>query len=301
MSERIWFERFPAALVARDQWVMWRYVERDGRPTKVPFQPNGQHARTDDPSTWSSLAACRAARAACIGHWEAVTYDGVGYVFSADDPFVGIDLDKCRGEQWAADFVAQWATYTEITPSWRGYHLIGLGTLPGGKGRRKGAVELYDRGRFFTMTGVTYPQAPAEPQPVQGALDALLAEWTPPRRGTVPRTAPAEADDQTVLERALRAQNGATVGRLYAGDATGHDTPSQADAALIALLIPYTRDAAQLDRLFRGSGLMRAKWDEMRGTQTYGALTIAQELTFVTFDARRQPPDRTPWWERPAL
>src|SRR5262249_7028533 len=32
------------------------------------------------------------------------------------------------------------------------------------------------------------------------------------------------------------------------------------------------------DRLFRQSGLMRDKWDEQRGAQTYGARTIAEAL-----------------------
>ena len=44
----------------------------------------------------------------------------------------------------------------------------------------------------------------------------------------------------------------------------------------------YTKDAAQIDRLFRRSGLMRAKWDEQHGEQTYGATTIAKALAKVT-------------------
>jgi putative DNA primase/helicase len=281
MSERIWFERFPEALTARDQWVLWRYVEREGRPTKVPFQPNGVHARTDDPTTWSSLSAVQAARWACIGHWDAVTYDGVGYVFSAGDPFVGIDLDKCRGEQWAADFVARFATYTEITPSWKGYHLIGQGSLPAGKGRRKGAVEVYDRGRFFTMTGVTYPDAPSTPRPVQEPLDALLAEWQPvppPPRAPLSGRVPHWRAD-TVIRRALEAANGDKLRAIWNGANGPFPSDSEADLGLCGLLAFWSDDPAVLDACFRQSGRMRDKWDELHGAQTYGALTIAKALS----------------------
>jgi putative DNA primase/helicase len=32
-------ENIPEELTERPQWVCWRYEERDGKPTKVPFTP----------------------------------------------------------------------------------------------------------------------------------------------------------------------------------------------------------------------------------------------------------------------
>jgi putative DNA primase/helicase len=76
----------PQDLRARPQWVCWKLEERGGKTTKVPYSPNGQHAKSSDPATWTTFEeACKASR----------DYAGVGYVFSPDDPFVGIDLDDC--------------------------------------------------------------------------------------------------------------------------------------------------------------------------------------------------------------
>src|SRR5690349_21235281 len=84
----------PLELRERQQWVIWRYEEKDGRPTKMPYEPvataaKRRRASTTDPDTWgqfgSALAVC-----------DLEKYDGVGFVLSADDPYVGIDLDHCR-------------------------------------------------------------------------------------------------------------------------------------------------------------------------------------------------------------
>jgi putative DNA primase/helicase len=88
-------------------------------------------------------------------------YDGIGFVFCNADPFVGIDLDDCFDPE--SGEVARWAQkiinrvqegYVEISPSGNGIHIIVEGTVRDG-GMRKGKVEMYDRGRFFTITGKT--------------------------------------------------------------------------------------------------------------------------------------------------
>ncbi|MGH3145785.1 MAG: hypothetical protein ACRDTR_08285, partial [Rubrobacter sp.] len=133
------------------QWVCWRSEERDGRPTKVPYSPaSGLRARSDDPVTWGTLSEAR--EAAREGD-----YEGVGFVFTAGDPFCGVDLDACvdpeTGEvaSWAAEVLDELDSYTEFSPSGRGLHVLVRAELPPG-GRRKGRVEMYDRGRFFTVT-----------------------------------------------------------------------------------------------------------------------------------------------------
>jgi len=86
----------PEELRERQQWVVWRYEEtKDGRRTKMPYQLHTQErwkASSIDSKTWgyfgSALAVC-----------EREGYDGVGFMLSADDPYVGIDLDHCRDPQ----------------------------------------------------------------------------------------------------------------------------------------------------------------------------------------------------------
>lgn len=77
----------PAELRERPQWVIWRRAERDGKTTKVPYRCDGSGmASSTDPSTWSTYESAIASTGARIA-------DGIGYVFSADDLYVGVDLD----------------------------------------------------------------------------------------------------------------------------------------------------------------------------------------------------------------
>lgn len=132
------------------QWVLWRTEARDGKPTKVPLNPhNGYHASVTDPGAWGTLAEA----------YEATTKhecDGVGFVFSKKDSYVGVDLDKCitdgAVEPWAWEIVQRLNSYTEISPSGRGLHIIVSGSIKGTR-RRKGRVEAYNHSRFFTITG----------------------------------------------------------------------------------------------------------------------------------------------------
>jgi putative DNA primase/helicase len=145
-------ENIPEQLTERPQWVCWRYEERDGKMTKVPYTDTGWRASTTDLLTWTTCAMALAA-------YERGHCDGIGFVFSSADPFVGIDLDDCRNPEscevapWAQKIISRVQEgYIEISPSGRGVHIIVEGSVRDG-GMRKGKVEMYGRGRFFTVTG----------------------------------------------------------------------------------------------------------------------------------------------------
>ncbi|MGH3085706.1 MAG: hypothetical protein ACRDSJ_00125 [Rubrobacteraceae bacterium] len=134
------------------QWVCWRSEERGGRKTKIPCSPrSGSRARCDDPATWGTFAEAR----------EAVrerSCDGVGFVFTADDPFCGVDLDGCvdpasgKVEPWAKEIVDHLDSYTEVSPSGTGLHIIVHAKIPEGRpGNRKDNVEIYDRLRSLFL------------------------------------------------------------------------------------------------------------------------------------------------------
>jgi P4 family phage/plasmid primase-like protien len=171
--------KLPQALIARVQWVLWRYETRKGKPTKVPYQVNGGRAKCNDPATWSAFDAVIAA-------WtkNPKRYDGIGFVFAASDSFVGIDLDNCIDQAgnikpWAQLIIEQFAnTYMEISPSGRGLKIWAKARLDG-PGRRTpyqdGAIEVYDRGRFFTTTGNAVHGAPLQVEDHQAEVAALYA------------------------------------------------------------------------------------------------------------------------------
>lgn len=192
----------PDELSALPQWINWRYIGEDRR--KVPFNPrNGDYAKTNDPSTWSTLEQAQ------------VTGESLGFVFSPDDGLFGIDLDGCIAsdgvvQEWAIKIVDQLATYAEISPSGSGIKLWGRGYVGAGRKRPVDAIavagkppqiEVYDRGRYFAFTGQPFGEA----RPVrecQAELDALLAHYWPPAPAPVERTTYQNPMD--IRERAAR-------------------------------------------------------------------------------------------------
>jgi hypothetical protein len=172
--------RIPDDLAELDQWIVWQYEQRNGgKPTKVPHQVNGSLASTTDPKTWCSWDQALKACQEHLGGWS-----GTGFVFSPSDPFFGIDLDDCldpagKMQPWAQTIMERFfGTYAEISPSGQGIKIWAKGRLhcggvafPMGNGR----VEIYDRGRYFTVTGNHWAGQMLDIEEHQAALDWLLA------------------------------------------------------------------------------------------------------------------------------
>lgn len=144
----------PLELKERVQWVLWRSELRDGKSTKVPYTPMGRRASSTDPTTWSSFEEVeRVAR----------RFDGLGFVFSAADPYVGLDFDNCFTEEGdlhpeARRLIDRLDSYTEVSPSGKGVHVIIKAKLNGHRNRTSttpwgGSFECYGHSRFFTITG----------------------------------------------------------------------------------------------------------------------------------------------------
>lgn len=278
----------PADLQAIPHWLVWRYEEREGRRTKVPYiaAANGGHAQTNNPATWRPYAD--AVKVSNNGGG----YAGVGFVFTNTD-IVGVDLDHCIQadgtlETWADEIVTQLDSYTEVTPSGTGLHILARGHLPPG-GRRKGQIEMYDAAspRYFTVTGRQLEDTPDAIHERTAQLAALHAA-TFAQSATTPVSRPAHipaAED--ILTQARNAKNGATFAALYDhGDVTRYNgDQSAADAALCQMLAFWTqRNAAEMDRLFRQSALMRDKWDVRHAAdgRTYGQMTIDHAIQHCT-------------------
>src|SRR5215217_4947659 len=155
------------------QWLVWRLEERHGRPTKIPYSlATGLRASSTAPENWASY---QEAVRAC----KERGYEGIGFVFSKDDPFCGVDLDGCLDpktgelEGWARQIVEELDSYTEISPSGTGVHILMRATIPDGR-NRKGRFEAYDRGRYFTVSGKHLPVSPQTIESRQEELRAVL-------------------------------------------------------------------------------------------------------------------------------
>lgn len=146
-------DNIPHEMKIYSQFVVWKSVERDdGKRTKVPFDAkNGLSASATDQQTWCTFDLARATLARG-------GYNGIGFVFTPNDPFAGIDLDDAEGDAPMQErqnaIYDRFDSYAELSPSGRGLHIIVRGSVP--RGRRRSKVEVYSSERFFTMTGNVY-------------------------------------------------------------------------------------------------------------------------------------------------
>jgi putative DNA primase/helicase len=279
----------PGELLILPQWLAWWSVIGEGVPVKLPgggwskalkkqekphklpiIPQTGRLASTTKSTTWSSFTnAC-----AAVQKWSVT---GIGFVFTGSDLYSGVDIDNCRnpetGEiaEWAWVIIRALDSYTEISPSGTGVHIIVLGQLPTGCGNQishhGGKVEMFSRDRYFTFTGILVAGTPTEIRDRYTELLGLHSELFAGRRANnlAKDSAPSSAlpaSDAELIAKARRAKNGAKFERLWSGQWEG-DYPSQseADSALCCLLAFWTgNDPTRMDSLFRQSGLMRDKW-----------------------------------------
>jgi hypothetical protein len=286
-------KNIPAELKSRAQWVLWRAEVRDNRSSKVPYcATTGKTARVNDPTTWSKFDT------ALNAYKKDKQFDGIGYVLTADDPYVGIDLDNCANvvtrniDTHAQEILKRIDSYAEISPSGTGVRIFAIAKLPAGK-RKKGNIEVYDQNRFLTLTGHHITDTPK----VIADSNVSLRIWykkffnfrsemkqiRQPKLGVLPE------DLRLKLDEAFTSKHGKKIKKLFDGDTSGYPSPSEADQALCNHLAFWLdRDPAKIDRAFRCSFLFRDKWDENRygdGT-TYGQMTIRKAVKLTT-DAHR--------------
>lgn len=273
----------PHSLKTRRAWVCWRLETRDGKSTKVPINPmTGTPAKSNDASTWTDFeTACE----------RSADFSGLGIMF--DNGLCGVDLDKCRDadtgavQPWAQEIVGTLDSYTEASPSGTGLHLLMWGELPPG-GRRKGNIEMYDSGspRYFTVTGQHQQGTATSVEYRQKQLETCHrqvfgAEAPKANRRAHRGVGSTDFADIDILAKARGAKNGADFTRLWDGGYPEDD--SAGDLSLCNHLAFWTGgDEARMDELFRHSGRMRPKWDERRGAQTYGELTLGKALEQTT-------------------
>jgi putative DNA primase/helicase len=303
-------EGIPAELKARARWVCWRWDWRPekrgsdkGKWTKIPVNPTtGRNADSTKASTWGTfdeaIAAYTASKIDVKERGKKVgetPVDGVGYVLG--DGHFGFDGDECvevderTGEVTFSDFtrgiVSRLNTYTEFSPTGTGVKGIARGDLTAALGGKTGfnrndlGLEVYTAGRFFTITGQLIPGSPTEIADGQAAGESLVAEFRQaeePRPQPTAKPQPLGMADQEVLDRMFASAKGAKLRRLYNGDWSEYPSQSQADLALVNNLCWWFRkDDAAVDRVFRDSGLYRAKWDR----KDYRERTIAKGMAAV--------------------
>lgn len=281
----------PKELKNRKQWVCWR-MESDkdgGKPRKMPINPvTGKGAMSNNPNTWSDYQTAFEA-------YEKYGYTGIGYMFTKDDGFVGVDVDHCynpeTGEfnEAAKAIIAKQPTYVEFSPSGDGVHLYFEGVKPSGSSKNSDTgVEMYETARYFTVTG----------KQLEGSLDTIAKDngtlaWIhetyikkqkkkKSKKKKSSGGVPVEMTDEELIEKAKSSEDGEAFAALLEGNWQGaFQSQSEADMAFCHKLAFWSgKNKEQMERIFRSSGLYRQKWDEKHHADgaTYGEETLDKAI-----------------------
>jgi putative DNA primase/helicase len=259
-------EVIPQELLKLPCWVGYQLRRNKDRTDKVPINVlTGRPAKTNDPSTWTDYST-----ASDLAFQRG--YAGVGFVFQP--PYVGVDIDHCVKDgaiaPYAVEILSALNSYSEYSPSGTGIHILCKGAIARACKISKIGLEIYTKGRFFTVTGNLLENYPAELNECTDALKNVFSRFVD--------IAPAN----DILSLIAKSKDAEMFHRLYSGHwQSDYPSQSEADLALCNKLAFWTgKDAGQMDALFRQSGLMRTKWDEKHfgDGRTYGQSVIEKAV-----------------------
>ena len=280
-------ENIPDELKELSQWVCWRLEQHDNdaKPRKVPYNPmTGKRAKSSDSATWGNFD-------------DALKYltnnhgmQGLGIMLG--DGLSGTDIDNCVDETGALKpdavdiLTLLGGSYTEYSPSGKGLHVLHWGKKPiDAKSKaplqNSDALEIYDTGRFFTVTGNILLDSTKTVEDLSAGIARVCGRYLIATK-TAPITKFGREDyisDEALLASISGSKHGFLFEDLWEGSTEQYDgDDSRADAALVEMLLFFSRgNEKQTDHLFRQSGLMRDKWDRSAGGGvTYGERTIKQ-------------------------
>ena len=258
------YEKLPQELKERGSFCLWKYEERDGRMTKVPYQTSGLRADSTNKATFTDYATAISLRD---------KYDGIG--IGVFDDICAIDIDHCIENgtlsAMAEDIINQMNSYTEYSPSRTGVRILFKASLPSyDKERyyinnRNIGLEVYVVGytsRFVTVTGNAISGTGIEDR--TEALTEILEKYmVRPGKPVSHLSAPGSyLSDDSVLTKISASKQAEKFNSLWNGIIPDGKSHSEADEALCAMLAFWCGgDTDQMDRLFRQSALMRDKWN----------------------------------------
>jgi len=157
-------DNIPDELKSLNRWIFWSWSPRGKKWDKPPLRADGRgSAKSNDPETWCSFAEA-------LKQHQAGKFDGIGFILNApgETVYVGVDFDDCLDANQAVTGIANKGlqlldSYSEMSPSGKGVKLICKGQLPPGKkADHELGVEMYATGRYFTITGHQWAEAPSE-------------------------------------------------------------------------------------------------------------------------------------------
>jgi hypothetical protein len=253
------YSNIPAQMQALAQWAV---SEAD----KAPKQVNKLSASSTDPTTWTGFAdAC--------GHAKQNKFD-IGFMLTAASGIAAIDIDikDKTPPEWIDRFdkilKAAEGTYIERSRSGKGYHIIGFGTLPNNKGRRRDGVEIYTDARYMIQTGDSVTTPPAPLADIQYLIDMLIAQM-PVAANNEDDDEPLDVPETKSLDEIHAELSGNSNGQKYLDYFNGDwqkyfkgqsdESQSAADLGLMQFFIFGGATNQQVIQMFKASALDPAK------------------------------------------
>ena len=276
------------------------YVLGDGqghKRDKIPYSPITRHkVSTTKPEEWASYET---ALKAYNSSWNK---PNIGLGFLLGDGWGCLDVDNIAPNGlnpqdidnpavYKALDLTGWG-YSEISQSKTGIHcFFKLEDEPPKHHNKNEEAEIYTSRRFIAMTGnKIQPDQPPKTSfldldqfklllDAYGLKEISKAEQAMNNPANVFNDLPPKHPDSQVIRQALASKNGQRVATLFFDgihpDPKINQDHSRKDLSLCNELALFTNgNASQIDRLFRRSALYRPKWDEKRGSITYGQRTI---------------------------
>jgi hypothetical protein len=239
-------ENIPLELRQLPQWVC-------SGIDKVPINPNsGRPADPMNSATWGTFEqACKS------------NQPNIGFVLGFEDPYCIIDLDDKEDNPATEEQRARFAviinavdSYTELSQSGRGIHIVVKGAIP--KGVKRDNVEIYSWGRYMIFTGNVIKQAPITDQ--NDIILKLYREMETMKGTAELKWIPPIQSDLEVWQMASTAENEEKFNNLWEGKWEHYpdyqvERQSGADFALLSMLCFYSRSNHQVISMFRQSGL----------------------------------------------
>jgi len=298
------FDAVPIEIRNLDQWVLWRYEwkgsksRKPGKWDKPPCTPHGGHAKSTDSQSWISFEEAKTAYldGLKLSENDKKHFDGIGFVpardASSELQLTLIDLDKCRNpntaeiDRWATEDLDLISSYSEISPSGTGIRIVAQGKLlpDEGKGRKKGHIEIYQTAHYLTITGQTIKDYSEEIESRANEINRFYEKhFGEPQPKEIQRVEPLEGqggnlNDDEIIRLATNAANGDKFKTLMAGDIGGYRSESEADEAFCCIIAFYTKDEAQIERIWGRSGLARR---EKFQREDYRRMTIKKANKLV--------------------
>lgn len=276
-------EEIPEELKQLDKWVLWRaeWIEKQQVYSKVPYSTDGYKASSTNVSTWLEFQD-----AISLSDEQ---YNGIGFVLSNDDNYICLDIDDAVNTdtgQLQTDLAIEMTelTYCELSPSGTGLHCFFKGTLPDNRKKKRTDldIELYDTGRFMTVTGHTIGQSEIcdDQETINNIVERYFKMEESQNTITYNPNYKSDLSDEDVLNIMLKSKSKDKIGDLLKGHYEKHfESPSEAVQSLLHYLAFYTgKDKQQMERIFTNYNQLTDKWDEKRGSTTWGQLELDKAI-----------------------